>query len=179
MRGVVKWFSVLGLSMLFGSCAAALPPSAVMPAAAEQAAIEAAVQSWRMARLPWTRTCDEQFERVRVVTSPPEEFTRLCGRRPVQAGGKLYACNTEQYEKAFPFWLIDPDRVPLLVISELQPEAHQHMLVIHESMHWLERCSGKGIDFDHVDERVWSGARLTAQNIMRASDRHYRLASKH
>jgi len=149
-----------------------------MPAADEQVAIDAAVQSWRMARLPWSHTCDEQFDRVRVVTSAPEEFTELCGRRPVHAGGKLYACNTEQYEKAFPFWLVDSDRVPLLVISELQPEAHQHMLVIHESMHWLERCSGKGVDFDHEDERVWKGARMTAQGILRKSDRGYRYASR-
>lgn len=169
-------WTVIGITL--GSCAAALPPSAVMPAAHEQIAIEAAVQSWRMSGLPWSPTCDAQFERVRVVTSQPEEFTELCGRRPVNGGGKLYACNTEQYELAFPFWLLDYDRVPLLVISALQPEQHRRVLVIHESMHWLERCSGKGVDFDHEDERVWQGARLVARRIMFENESRTRMASR-
>lgn len=178
MGSWVKAVAVVVLGAALGSCAAALPPSAVMPAAHEQVAIEAAVQSWRMARLPWSPMCDEQFERVRVVTTGPEEFTELCGRRPVHGGGKLYACNTEQYEMAFPFWLMDYDRVPLLVISELQPPDHRRVLVIHESMHWLERCSGKGVDFDHEDGRVWQGARMVAQRIMHATDARTRVAAR-
>lgn len=157
-------------------CTAQLPPSAALPDEPELVAIEAAVQSWRHAGLPWSHTCDEQFDQIRVVVSMPDEFTTLCGRRPVNAGGKLYACNTEQYENSFPFWLMDNDRIPLLVISRLQPVSHRHMLVIHESMHWMERCSGKGIDFEHEDERVWQSARLMAQRLLRMNERQYRLA---
>jgi hypothetical protein len=36
-------------------------------------------------------------------------------------------------------------------------------------MHWLERCSGKGIDFDHADPRVWQQARSTAQQAVLAA----------
>lgn len=155
---------LLALGALFGvGCAASLPPSADYPIDEEQLAIESAILAWHDAGLPWSSTCSDQYERIRVVVSQPTEFTDLCGRKPLHAGGKLYACNTEQYEHAFPFWVVRDSRVPLLVISELQPEDHRRLLVVHETMHWLERCSGKGIDFDHADARVWHGARLVAQ----------------
>ena len=161
---------LIALSLLFATgsvltlgCAASLPPSAEFPIDEEQLAIESAILAWHDAGLPWSSTCSDQYERIRVVVSKPTEFTDLCGRRPLHAGGKLYACNTEQYEHAFPFWVVRDSRVPLLVISQLQPEDHRRLLVVHETMHWLERCSGKGIDFDHADRRVWNGARLVAQ----------------
>jgi hypothetical protein len=103
--------------------------------------------------------------KIQIVVSEPEEFTDLCDRQPLGAGGKLYACNTEQYQWTFPWWFVNRDRVPLLVINALQPEDHQRMLVIHESLHWLERCSGKGIDFDHADERVWVKVKGQAQRL--------------
>jgi len=134
------------------------------------------VYAWRIAGLPWAATCDEELGRVHVVVTEPTEFTALCGRRPVHAGGNLYACNTQQYEQVFPYNLVDTDRVPLLVISELQPEDHRRLLVVHETMHWLERCSGKGIDFDHADVRVWRGARLVAQ---RGVERMFATRTRH
>ncbi|MET0384566.1 MAG: hypothetical protein ABW321_01340 [Polyangiales bacterium] len=155
-------FGPLILCVLAG-CAASLPRAARNPSAEDRTAIEAAVYAWRIAGLPWSKTCDDESTRMRVVVTDPTEFTELCGRRPVHAGGSLYACNTQQNEQMFPYSLIDSDHVPLLVISQLQPEEHRRLLVVHETMHWLERCSGKGIDFDHADQRVWRGARLLAQ----------------
>jgi hypothetical protein len=152
--------------LALGGCAATLPPSAQLPVADDQLAIQLAILAWRDAGLPWAPACSEQYDKIHVVVSAPQEFTELCGRKPLHAGGRLYACNTEQYEQAFPLWVVDDDRVPLLVISELQPEAHRHLLVVHETMHWLERCSGKGIDFDHADMRVWDGARSGAQRAV-------------
>jgi hypothetical protein len=151
------------LTCLFAGCAASLPQTAVRPNADQRTAIEAAVYAWRLAGLPWSNTCDDEFTRVRIVVTEPVEFTELCGRKPVHAGGTLYACNTQQNEQYFPMSVVDPDHIPLLVISQLQPEEHRRLLVVHETMHWLERCSGKGIDFDHADQRVWRGARLVAQ----------------
>lgn len=151
------------LTCLFAGCAASLPQTAVRPNADQRTAIEAAVYAWRLAGLPWSDTCDDEFTRVRIVVTEPVEFTELCGRKPVHAGGTLYACNTQQNEQYFPISVVDPDHIPLLVISQLQPEEHRRLLVVHETMHWLERCSGKGIDFDHADQRVWRGARLVAQ----------------
>jgi hypothetical protein len=164
-RGGTKVLITLSflLALLTAGCAASLPPSAEFPIDEEQLAIESAILAWHDAGLPWSSTCSDQYERIRVVVSKPTEFTDLCGRRPLHAGGKLYACNTEQYEHAFPFWVVRDSRVPLLVISELQPEDHRRLLVVHETMHWLERCSGKGIDFEHEDPRVWQDARLVAQ----------------
>jgi len=158
------------------ACTAALPPSATFPHPEQQTAIQATIQSWQAAHLPWEQTCDAEYSRIRVVVSAPAEFTELCGRRPAQAGGKLYACNTEQYEKAFPLFLLDSQRVPLLVISRLQPESHRRRLVVHETLHWLERCSGKGIDFDHEDARVWEDVRTMAHRLLDGKPR-YRLAS--
>jgi hypothetical protein len=158
---VKAWLSVLVFAC--AGCTAQLPSAARLPSAEDRTAIESAVYAWRLAGLQWSSTCDEELSRVRVVVSEPQEFAELCGRKPVHAGGKLYACSTEQAERTFPYSLVDTDRVPLLVISQLQPEDHQRMLVVHETMHWLERCSGKGIDFDHADHRVWNGARLVAQ----------------
>lgn len=148
------------------SCTARLPPSAALPVDEDQMAIQLAVLAWRDAGLPWSPVCKEQYGQIRIVVSQPREFTELCGRKPLHAGGRLYACNTEQYEHAFPLWVVDNDRVPLLVISELQPEAHRRLLVVHETLHWLERCSGKGIDFDHADVRVWDRARGGAQRAV-------------
>jgi hypothetical protein len=160
----VKRCSCVLLVLLFiCGCAASLPAAARRPSSDDRAAIEAAVYAWRIAGLPWSATCDEEFNRVHIVVTEPTEFTELCGRKPVHAGGNLYACNTQQYEQAFPYNLFDSDHIPLLVISQLQPEEHRRLLVVHETMHWLERCSGKGIDFDHADQRVWRGARLVAQ----------------
>lgn len=147
-------------------CAASLPPSAELPVDEDQLAIHSAIVAWRDAGLPWSDACTDQYDRIRVVVSQPHEFTELCGRAPLHAGGRLYACNTEQYEQAFPLWVVDNARVPLLVISELQPETHRRLLVVHETMHWLERCSGKGIDFDHEDDAVWQGARVEAQRAV-------------
>jgi hypothetical protein len=162
--------------LLIAGCAASLPVAAKRPSSDDRAAIEAAVYAWRIAGLPWSSTCDEELGRVHIVVTEPNEFTALCGRRPVHAGGNLYACNTQQYEQVFPYYLIDSDHVPLLVISELQPEDHRRLLVVHETMHWLERCSGKGIDFDHADVRVWRGARLVAQ---RGVERMFATRSHH
>jgi hypothetical protein len=65
------------------------------------------------------------------------------------------------------------------VISALQPEPHRRLLVVHEAMHWMERCSGKGIDFDHADQRVWQGARITAQDdVVQQRVAGYRTARK-
>ena len=158
------WCSAL--FALAASCTASLPPSAELPIDEEQLAIHEAILAWRDAGLPWSDACTDQYDRIRIVVSQPREFTELCGRAPLHAGGRLYACNTEQYEQAFPLWVVDGARVPLLVISQLQPEAHRRMLVVHETMHWLERCSGKGIDFDHSDAQVWQGARLEAQRAV-------------
>lgn len=157
---------VVLLALITGSitgCAATLSPRAKLPDTEDRTAIDSAVYAWRMAGLPWSGTCHEELARVRVLVTEPVEFTELCGRKPVHAGGKLYACNTQQNEQMFPYSLVDTDHVPLLVISQLQPLEHQRMLIVHETMHWLERCSGKGIDFDHADRRVWNGARLVAQ----------------
>jgi len=151
--------------MLCG-CAASLPPSAELPVDQDQLAIRSAIHAWLDEGLPWSSQCGDQYDRIRVVVSAPREFTELCGRRPLHAGGRLYACNTEQYEQAFPLWVLNDARVPLLVISELQPEAHRRLLVVHETMHWLERCSGKGIDFDHADPKVWQQARGEAQRAV-------------
>lgn len=160
---VIRVLLHVALYLCLASCVASLPPSAEYPSVTDQVAIDSAVVAWRVAGLPWSDKCDEEYARIRVVVSNPVEFTELCGRKPLHAGGRLYACNTEQREHAFPWSVVDADRVPLLVISRLQPEAHQHLLVVHETMHWLERCSGKGIDFDHADERVWTDARVRAQ----------------
>jgi len=158
---------VLALLIVLGAgCTASLPPSAELPIDEEQVAIQAAIMAWHEAGLPWSESCTEQYDRIRIVVSQPREFTELCGRKPLHAGGRLYACNTEQFENAFPMWVVDDRRVPLLVISELQPEMHRRLLVVHETMHWLERCSGKGIDFDHEDERVWQEARAVAQRTV-------------
>jgi hypothetical protein len=159
----VKYWPISLLLMVLCGCTAALPKAAQLPDSEDRTAIEAAVYAWRIAGLPWSSTCDEELGRVHVVVTEPVEFTELCGRKPVHAGGNLYACNTQQYQHAFPYNLIDNHHVPLLVISQLQPEDHRRLLVVHETMHWLERCSGKGIDFDHADRRVWNGARLVAQ----------------
>lgn len=156
-----RLLSLLLLSL--SGCTTSLPRAAKLPDTEDRTAIEAAVYAWRIAGLPWAERCDEELGRVHVVVTGPDEFTQLCGRRPVHAGGKLYACNTQQDRLGFPYNLVSDHYVPLLVISELQPEDHRRLLVVHETMHWLERCSGKGIDFDHEDHRVWNGARLVAQ----------------
>lgn len=163
MSRMLRWLSCW---VALSGCAASLPPSAELPIDDEQLAIRAAMIAWRDAGLPYSSACNDQYERIRVVVSKPREFTLLCGRRPLHAGGRLYACNTEQYEQAFPLWVVDDTRVPLLVISELQPETHRRLLVVHETLHWLERCSGKGIDFDHSDPRVWREARADAQRAV-------------
>jgi hypothetical protein len=154
------------LLVLASGCAAQLPPSAELPLPEERIAIQAAVGAWRRAGLPWSQTCSDEYARIHVVVSEPHEFTELCGRKPLHAGGRLYACNTEQYEQMFPLWVVDDSRVPLLVISQLQPQMHQRLLVVHETMHWLERCSGKGIDFEHADQAVWEDARADAQETV-------------
>lgn len=173
---VVKSWSGL-MVMMLTACTATLPPSANYPGHREQAAIQAALQSWQLAGLPWTETCRAEFARIRVVVSAPAEFTDLCGRPPVNGGGKLYACSTQQYEQQFPGNLIDRTQIPLLIISQLQPAEHRRLLMIHESMHWLERCSGKGIDYHHEDERVWLGARHVAQLLLRENDARVRYAA--
>lgn len=168
VRGV-RLLKLLCCTALLASavgCAASLPPSAELPVDEDQLAIHEAILAWRDAGLPWSDACTDQYERIRIVISQPREFTELCGRAPLHAGGRLYACNTEQYEQAFPLWVVDNSRVPLLVISQLQPEAHRRLLVVHETMHWLERCSGKGIDFDHEDALVWQGVRVEAQRAV-------------
>lgn len=163
MRKASCWIALFAAA---SGCAASLPPSAELPVDEDQLAIHAAIAAWRDAGLPWSDSCSDQYDRIRVVVSQPHEFTELCGRAPLHAGGRLYACNTEQYEQAFPLWVVDNARIPLLVISELQPETHRRLLVVHETMHWLERCSGKGIDFDHEDPEVWQGARVEAQRTV-------------
>jgi hypothetical protein len=172
-REVVIRVLVTALMFLsLSSCVASLPPSAEYPGMPDQVAIDSAVVAWRVAGLPWSARCDAEYPRIRVVVSKPSEFTELCGRKPLHAGGRLYACNTEQHEHAFPWSVVDRDQVPLLVISRLQPEPHQHLLVVHETMHWLERCSGKGIDFDHEDDRVWADARIRAQHDTQLATLH-------
>jgi hypothetical protein len=163
---VLKALCWIALFAVASGCAASLPLSAELPVDEDQLAIHAAIAAWRDAGLPWSDSCTDQYDRIRVVVSQPHEFTELCGRAPLHAGGRLYACNTEQYEQAFPLWVVDNARIPLLVISELQPETHRRLLVVHETMHWLERCSGKGIDFDHEDQEVWQGARVEAQRAV-------------
>ena len=160
---------LFALVMTACGCAASLPHSAEWPVDDEQLAIHAAIMAWHDAGLPWDQACADQYDRIRVVVSQPREFTELCGRKPLHAGGRLYACNTEQFEHGFPIWVVDDARVPLLVISELQPELHRKLLIVHETMHWLERCSGKGIDFDHADQLVWQHARSTAQQAVLAA----------
>lgn len=136
-------------------------------------ALEAAVATWRELGLNWDPLCVEEMDRVQVVIAEPETFTELCRNRPSSAGGRLYACSTKQYERAWPISVVDGDYVPLLVISALQPQAHREELVVHEAMHWLGDCSGRGIDHAHADDRVWHGVLVTAtQRLHEASRGH-------
>jgi hypothetical protein len=123
-----------------------------------------AIDTWELAGLPWGPTCDAELARLKVVVAKPRRFTELCLRRPSGGGGRLYACSTYQYKRAWPWSLVDGDRVPLLVISALETDDHRQRLVIHEAMHWLGGCSGKGIDHDHVDDFVWRGVMRVAQH---------------
>lgn len=156
----MKTFGYLILLASLTSCAAKLPKSAARPDGDDQVAIDSAILAWREAGFSWTKECTDQYNRIHIVRSQPLEFLDLCGERPVQAGGNWFACSTEQ---------IQDNRIPLLVISALQPTAHQRLLVIHEMMHWLEQCSGKGIDHRHADKRVWQGALEEAEKIFLTS----------
>jgi len=146
-------------------CVAELPASSYPPGIKEKTSIDASVAAWATAGLPWSDKCSEEYPRIRIVVSQPREFTDLCGRKPLHAGGRLYACQTEQFEFQFPARFIYWSKVPLLVVSALESPAHQHVLIIHETLHWLERCSGKGIDFDHSDAYVWTKVRGAARHI--------------
>lgn len=155
---------VVGLSLTAG-CVAKLPTSSSLPEDPERLAIDIAISAWHRAGFEWSELCSEEYPKIHIVVSEPDEFTRLCRRRPSSAGGNLYACHTEQNEFLFPGWVFRNTQVPLLVISALQPETHRRLLVIHETMHWLEKCSGKGIDFNHADKRVWEGANIEGQRM--------------
>lgn len=166
MRPVVAAVLLLG-------CASSLPPGAVTPQGNHRLALDAAVATWRELGLNWDPLCVEEMDRVQVVIAEPETFTELCRNRPSSAGGRLYACSTKQYERAWPISVVDGDYVPLLVISALQPQAHREELVVHEAMHWLGDCSGRGIDHAHADDRVWHGVLVTAtQRLHEASRGH-------
>lgn len=150
------------LVVLFAACASRLPHGALPPQGTDRVALEAAVATWRELGLGWSPLCAEEMQRVRVVIAEPTTFTELCRNRPSSAGGRLYACSTKQYENAWPVSLINNDYVPLLVISALQPQRHREELVVHEAMHWLGDCSGRGIDHAHADDRVWQGVLVAA-----------------
>jgi len=36
---------------------------------------------------------------------------------------------------------------------------------IHGGLHWLEDCTGKGVDFDHEDPRVWDHGGVYYQTV--------------
>lgn len=173
----MRW---LVTAVLLAGCASSLPPGAVSPQGNHRIALEAAVATWRELGLNWDSLCVEEMRRVRVVIAEPETFTELCRNRPSSAGGRLYACSTKQYESAWPVSMVDGDYVPLLVISALQPQAHREELVIHEAMHWLGDCSGRGIDHAHADDRVWQGVLVTAtarlHEASRDDQRHSHIA---
>lgn len=160
-------------AVLLAGCASSLPVGAAPPQGNQRIALEAAVATWRELGLNWDPLCIEEMQRVRVVVAEPEEFTELCRNRPSSAGGRLYACSTKQYERAWPISMVDGDYVPLLVISALQPEGHREELVVHEAMHWLGDCSGRGIDHAHADERVWQGVLVTATERMHEINRRH------
>lgn len=161
------------MAALLAGCASSLPAGAVTPQGNHRVALEAAVATWRGLGLNWSPLCVEEMQRVRVVIAEPETFTDLCRNRPSSAGGRLYACSTKQYEHAWPVSLIDGDYIPLLVISSLQPQSHREELVIHEAMHWLGDCSGRGIDHAHADDRVWQGVLVTATDRLHDANRAY------
>lgn len=126
-------------------------------------ALSSAILEWRNQGLPWHGRCEDELPRVRIVVAMPGPFTELCRDRPSSAGGTMYACSTYQYERRWPWSIFARSRVPLLVISALEPQPHRRRLVIHEAMHWLGSCSGKGIDYDHEDTLVWRGVMSAAQ----------------
>lgn len=173
----LRW---LTSAVLLAACVSSLPTGAIPPQGNHRVALDAAVSTWRELGLGWAPLCVEEMQRVRVVIAAPETFTELCRHRPSSAGGRLYACSTKQYENAWPISLLDNDYVPLLVISALQPQAHREELVVHEAMHWLGDCSGRGIDYAHVDDRVWQGVLVTATERLHDAERghvgRYRLA---
>ncbi|MCG8554241.1 MAG: hypothetical protein MJD61_02975 [Proteobacteria bacterium] len=158
----------LWVALLLSGCTAGLPRGATTPDGPQRAALSAAIETWRAAGLPWRAQCDEEYTRLHIVVAPPDTFTHVCRNRPLKAGGRLYACSLTQREHTWPWSVLDRDRVPLLVISALEPRDHRRRLVIHEAMHWLGHCSGKGIDYGHADVRVWQRVLGVAEQRMKS-----------
>ena len=150
----MKYLSLIGVVLWIG-CAASLPRGANQTSGSSERALVAAVSNWRGAGLPWTETCEQEYGRVRVIMAYPNEFSELCLDRPSSAGGRLYACSTSQLARAWPWSFVDRTKVPLLIVSALQPFDHRQGLVVHEALHWLGSCTGRGIDYEHQDNYVW------------------------
>lgn len=144
--------AIAPLLLLLAACASShVPPGSTSLLAIEQASIEAGIQAWRAAGLPWSERCEEERTEIRLIYPADAALVRLeCEDRK----GTVTACLVfRDYDG---FWL-DPNRVPVILVrGDVDQRTYKH-----EIPHWLAICSGlynrrdnRG-DPGHDDARLW------------------------
>lgn len=122
----------------------------------EQSAIQAAAQAWWADGLPvegcnlaelhvqWTRTAEEFKDRCAVTP----EYAAACYLHDTVDG--VY-------------------RTPLIVVAPGVKLTEEGRPLVHETLHYLDECSGRAIDYGHADVLVWEpmGVEGEAHRFMR------------
>jgi hypothetical protein len=157
---------LLGLAMVLvaaGGCVRAPEGSRALDQA-EAAAVDGAIREW-----PWRddmeRCAEERAHYLILVAQSHEEMVErtgmcgpgLCGRDQAWSQAECpWGCAAGAQRRyadgVWPFAFLER-RWPLMVIWHEIEGARRAGLLRHEALHWLGRCTDRGDDRGHTDER--------------------------
>ena len=155
--------------VLLAGCAHSVPERSTLVLHNDGDVLQVLASMWRAAGLEWSDRCDDELATARVAIHPEDDFrfwTTLCGyiegadgeevcpvSRPCRRGCARAAMTYVQ-TSAWPasMWSFG---TPVFHIHENRAQ-YRRALVIHEALHWLGSCSGRGPDRKHLDEERWT-----------------------
>jgi len=140
--------SILTLVIVAAACAPSLPEGVGYMNADERSLVTDVIDVWVDEGFPFPDDCNPT--RLQIAVVPEDQFETMCLMCYYEGGenritrrcqwGYAYACfSREKWGSAL------SNTIPVVVIGEVWADTPKYPgLVMHETVHWLEWCSGYG-----------------------------------
>lgn len=178
MQSFSRGAHLVWLVLLLIGCGTSLPNPAYFLNNQDDVVIDQLIFAWEEQKgLPSVgELCHDTRRSLRVAPVAGESFHDQCadycepgncpGYRTSRSCrfGCAQSCFTHYCYRAFPGCTIARREIPVIAIHESFFDPHNlEPFLIHEGLHWLEWCTGNGIDHTHQDSLVWGPQGLRAQ----------------
>lgn len=124
----------------------------------ERTAIAVTMQTWNEdpALQPIGPQCIAELRHLRVAFLGPPEYRAACGECTYGAHYDAKKCKNRLIYGCFRYRHPegkDGPHIPIMVVWEMAEDPVE--VLMHETVHWLGSCTGRGPDGRHIDPLMW------------------------